>query len=258
MQIFNKFEKINRIIMGYQIIDDYNNDKVVEGTLAKTFMSNVFSFMFLALAVSGITAYAFATIESLSSILYNIDEAGYMSMSIVGWIVAIAPIALVFLMGMRFQKMSFSGMLGVFILYSFLTGASLSIIFFMYTTGSIATTFLISAGTFGIMAIVGYTTSTDLTKLGSILKMAVIGLIIAMVVNIFLGSELIDYIISGIGVLVFTGLTAYDTQKLKNIGSSVDSNTDEGKKMAVYGALSLYLDFINLFLFLLRFLGSRD
>jgi hypothetical protein len=108
------------------------------------------------------------------------------------------------------------------------------------------------------MAVVGYTTSTDLTKFGSIMMMGLIGIIIAMVVNWFMQSTTLDYIISGLGVLIFTGLTAYDMQKLKRIGSQVDSATDEGNKYALMGALTLYLDFINLFLFLLRFLGNRD
>ena len=149
-------------------------------------------------------------------------------------------------------------MLTAMIAFSLLMGISLSSIFAVYTAGSITTTFLITSATFGIMAVLGYTTSTDLTKFGSILMMGLIGIIIAMVVNWFMQSSTLDYIISGLGVLIFTGLTAYDMQKLKRIGMQVDSTSDEGNKYALMGALTLYLDFINLFLFLLRFLGNRD
>jgi FtsH-binding integral membrane protein len=133
----------------------------------------------------------------------------------------------------------------------------LSSIFAIYTGNSIASTFFITSGTFTVMAILGYTTKTDLTKFGSILIMGVIGIVIAMVVNMFMQSEMMSYIISGIGVLIFTGLTAYDVQKLKRIGAGVEYGTDEANKLAIMGALNLYLDFINLFLFLLRFMGDR-
>jgi FtsH-binding integral membrane protein len=137
-------------------------------------------------------------------------------------------------------------------------GASLSYIFVAYSIGSITNVFIITAGTFAIMAVVGYTTKTDLTRFGSLLMMALIGIILAMVVNWFVGSERIDYLISIIGVLVFTGLIAYDTQKIKNIGAQVGLENETGRKLAIMGATSLYLDFINLFLFLLRLLGRRD
>ncbi len=239
--------------MDNRILDNYNNDTVVRGELAKSFMSNVFSYMTLALIISGVAAYAFGTIDSLTSLLHNADG----SRSVLGWVVTFAPLGLVLLMGFRYQKFSFSGMLGIFILFSFLMGASLGYIFFYYSLGALTTTFLVTAGTFGAMAIIGYTTKTDLTKFGSILYMALIGLLIAMLVNFFMESSTMDFVISGIGVLIFTGLTAYDTQKLKHIGMSIDGRSEDGKKAVIMGALSLYLDFINLFLFLLRFLG-RD
>jgi FtsH-binding integral membrane protein len=244
---------IKNKIMRNQIIDNQENQGYAQESLSKTFMSNVFSYMFGALAISGITAYIFGNSESFKNMLYT--DTG---MSIFGWIVMLAPLGLVLLMSAKFQKFSYPTLLGVFALYSILTGMSLGFIFMVYSMGSIAITFLVTAGTFGVMAILGYTTSTDLTKFGSILRMAVIGLVIAMVVNMFMGSETMDYIISGIGVLIFTGLTAYDTQKLKNIGAQMDANSEAGKKASIMGALSLYLDFLNLFLFLLRFMGSRD
>lgn len=228
---------------------------VVEGanSLAKNFVSNVMTYMASALAISGVMAYWFGTNATLMS--YLITETG---MTTLGWIVMFAPLGLVLLMGMRFQKMSSVSMLSVFMIYSMLTGISLSFIFLAYSMGSISITFFITAATFGIMAVLGYTTSTDLTKMGSILYMALIGLIIAMVVNWFMNSAAMDYVISGIGVLIFTGLTAYDMQKVKRIGMNVDHQSEEGTKLALMGALTLYLDFINLFLFLLRFMGNRD
>jgi FtsH-binding integral membrane protein len=224
------------------------------GALAKNFVSNVMTYMTAALAISGVTAYWFGTNGELLSLLYNANG----SMSILGWVAMLGPLALVLLMGFRFQKMSSTGLLTAMIAFSVLMGISLSSIFVVYTSASITMTFLITSATFGIMAVLGYTTSTDLTKFGSILMMGLIGIIIAMVVNWFMQSAALDYLISGIGVLIFTGLTAYDMQKLKRIGSEVDSTTDEGNKYALMGALTLYLDFINLFLFLLRFLGNRD
>lgn len=225
------------------------------GALAKNFISNVMTYMTAALAISGVMAYWFGTNDSLLRLLYNAEGTG---MSIFGWIAMLAPFGLVLLMGFRFQKMSSSSMLAAMVGFSLLMGISLSSVFAIYTAGSITTTFLITSATFGIMAVLGYTTSTDLTKFGSILMMGLIGIIIAMVVNWFMQSAVIDYIISGLGVLIFTGLTAYDMQKLKRIGMQIDSTTDEGNKHALMGALTLYLDFINLFLFLLRFLGNRD
>ena len=161
-------------------------------------------------------------------------------------------------MGFGFQKYSAQFLLGIFLLYSILTGISLSTIFSIYSNGSIASTFFISALTFGVMALTGYTTKTDLTKLGSLLIMGVVGIVIASIINVFLGSSLMHYIISIIGVLVFTGLTAYDVQKIKNIGNQIEQSTENSQKMMIMGALTLYLDFINLFLMMLRLFGNRD
>lgn len=223
--------------------------------LAKTFMSGVFMWMFLALAITAITSWTVATSPSMLSIIYN-PETG--SMSVMGWIIMLAPLGLVLWMSAGFQRMSASAMLIIFVLFSVLLGASLSSIFLIYTSASIVKTFLITSGMFGVMAVVGYTTKTDLTKFGSIMFMGLIGLIIASVVNIFMKSGTLDYIISFIGVLVFTGLTAYDVQKLKRIGSTAVQEDETTRKLTIMGALTLYLDFINLFLFLLRFFGNRN
>ena len=229
----------------------------ISGSITKTFMSNVFSYMASALAISGIISYWFGNDLELVGMLFTQTADGIVKMNMLGYIVMFAPLGFVLLMSFGFQKMSSMTMVLLFIAYSAIMGVSLSTIFLVYTASSIFTTFFITAGTFGVMAFLGYTTKTDLTKFGSILMMGLIGIIIASVVNMFMGSETMDYIISILGVLIFTGLTAYDVQKLKRIGSGVEYGTDETNKLAIMGALNLYLDFVNLFLFLLRFLGDR-
>ena len=226
---------------------------IEQKALAKNFVANVFSMMFIALIVSGITAFWFASSGMVNN-LYS--ETG--GMNALGWIIMLAPLGLVMLMGFGFQKLSVLQLMGVFMAYSLLTGMSLSFIFLVYSAPSIVSTFFISAITFGIMAFAGYTTKTDLTKMGSLLIMALIGIVIASVINLFIGSGPLDYIISIVGVLVFTGLTAYDVQKIKRIGAGIEHGTASSQKLMIMGALTLYLDFINLFLMLLRLLGNRD
>jgi len=226
----------------------------VDGSLAKSFMSNVFSWMSLALVVSGVFAYLFGTSTELIGYIYNLQTGG---MTIFGYLTVFGPLILVLIMGMRFQKLSYGSMVILYAVFSALMGISLSSIFLIYTMGSIAKVFFITAATFGAMALVGYTTKTDLTKFGSILYMALIGIIIASVVNWFMHSAQMDYIISILGVLIFTGLTAYDVQKLKRIGMGLEYQDENTNKLVLMGALSLYLDFINLFLFLLRLFGDR-
>jgi FtsH-binding integral membrane protein len=230
----------------------YTED-VQSQSVAKTFMSSVFGWMFVALGITAVTAYLFASSPSLISQLYT--ESG---MSILGWVVMLAPFGFVMFMSFRFQQMSRSTLSMMFLFYSILMGMSLSFILLAYTSASVFSTFIVTSGTFGLMALVGYTTSTDLTKFGSILMMALVGIILASVVNFFMKSGTMEYIISILGVLIFTGLTAYDVQKLKRIGMATGEYQGESRdKLAIMGALTLYLDFINLFLFLLRFLGNR-
>ncbi len=236
--------------------DQYNtltDIKVRDESSVQSFMTAVFSWMFIALAITAVTAYYVASTPSIMQLM--ISETG---LSIFGWVVMLAPIGFVLLMSFRFQKLSALSLSLLFLVYSILVGLSISFIFMVYTMGSIATTFGVTSLTFGIMAIAGYTTKTDLTKFGSILIMALIGIIVATLVNFFLKSESMQYLISFIGVLVFTGLTAYDVQKLKKIGTEMIAGQESTRKYAIMGALSLYLDFINLFLFLLRFLGRRN
>lgn len=228
----------------------------LDGALAKTFMANVYAFMFAALAVSGLTAYVIGTNEAMWMNIFINESTGQIGM--LYWVIAFSPFAFILALNYGINKFSASVLTIIFIAFAFVMGLSLSSIFMVYSMGSIAQTFFITAGTFGVMSFLGYTTKTDLTKFGSILMMALIGLIIAMVVNWFMQSEFMGYVISMVGVLIFTGLIAYDTQKLKRIGAGVEYGSDDAKKLAILGATSLYLDFINLFLFLLRILGSRD
>lgn len=222
--------------------------------LSKTFMASVFSWMFAALAITSIVAYYFANSIELLSLLVN-PELG--KLTILGYVVMFAPIGFVLAMSLGFNRFSYPVILFLFLLYSAVMGASLSFIFLAYTAGSIYGTFAAASGMFGLMALVGYTTKTDLTKFGAIMMMGLVGIIIASLINMFVGSSGLDYIISFIGVLVFTGLTAYDVQKLKNIGAGVEYGTATTGKLIILGALSLYLDFINLFLMLLRLFGDR-
>lgn len=230
------------------------DQSAVAGQLSKTFMSHVFSYMASALVITGIIAFVFGTNPEMLRFMFN--EAG--SLNIMGWVVMLAPLGFVLALGGLMQRLSPPMMLLLFIAYAAVMGLSLSFIFLAYTASTIYATFFITAGMFSVMAIAGWTTSTDLTKFGSILFMALIGLILASVVNFFMGSSMLDWLISMAGVLIFAGLTAYDVQKLKRIGSGVEIGTASGTKLAMWGAVSLYLDFINLFLFLLRLFGSRD
>ncbi|TSA27155.1 MAG: Bax inhibitor-1/YccA family protein [Bacteroidetes bacterium] len=216
-------------------------------------MASVFLWMTLAMVITAVTAYWFASDQALIGSLVNFETG---KMSGLGWFVMLAPLGFVLLMSFGYQKLSPAIMTLLFLAFSVLIGMSLSFILIVYTAASVYKTFAITAGMFGIMAVTGYTTKTDLTKFGSIMFMGLIGVVLAMVVNFFLKSSTLEYLISVIGVLVFTGLTAYDVQKLKRIGSQpLDAvNT---RKLAIMGALTLYLDFINLFLFLLRLLGDR-
>lgn len=222
--------------------------------LSQSFISRVLSYMAGALVISSILAYVFGNSPALLQYIINMETGG---MTGLGWVALLAPLGMVFFMGARFQKMSAQTMMLVFVLFSALMGISLSTIFIIYPIGTIYTTFGVTAITFVIMAFVGYTTKTDLTKFGSILMMGLIGIIVAMVVNMFMQNAMMDYVISIIGVLIFTGLIAYDMQKLKRIGMGVEYGTQAESKLALMGALSLYLDFINLFLFLLRIFGGN-
>lgn len=211
---------------------------------------SVYLWMTLALAITGFTAmYIAKSYTFLEMIAQN---------SMMFWGLLIAEIGLVMYLSARIQRISFTTATLLFIAYSIVNGLTLSILFMVYTMSSIATTFFITAGTFGAMALFGYITQKDLTRIGSLCGMAVIGLIIATIVNMFLHNSMMDMVISGIGVLVFVGLTAYDSQKIKQMltGNDIEIN-ETTQKIALMGALTLYLDFINLFIYLLRLFGDR-
>lgn len=219
--------------------------------MSKTFMANVFSWMFAALVITGIIAYAFGTNMELLSLL--VTERGF---SILGYIVIFAPLAFVLVINFGFERLSLMAIVALFALYAIAMGMSLSFIFVAYAHSFIYQTFFISAGTFGLMAVLGYTTKTDLTKLGMILMIALLGVVIASVVMMFTGGD--TFIIDILCVFIFTGLTAYKVQMLKQLGAQASVDSVNGKKLAVWGALSLYITFINLFLTLLRLFGRRD
>lgn len=229
---------------------DFVKDTNVSKTAQSTLMRSVYTWMTLALAITGLTAmYMAKSLTVINMMMQN---------SMLFWGVLIAEVVLVMYMSARINKISFTTATLLFIAYSILNGVTLSILFLIYTASSIATTFFVTAGTFGAMALFGYVTKKDLTRIGSLCIMGVIGLIIASVVNMFLHNTMMDMIISYVGVLLFVGLTAYDAQKIKHLLSGDDIEVNEStQKIALLGALTLYLDFINLFIYLLRILGDR-
>jgi FtsH-binding integral membrane protein len=227
-------------------------------SMSRTFMANVFSWMAAALIFTTIIAYYFSHNAELSSLLFNVDSiTGKKSTTGIGLLVMLSPLVFVFAINLGINRFSYPVILLLFLTFAAFMGASLSTLFLRYTEASIYTTFASTAGMFGAMALVGYTTKTDLTKFGSLMMMGAIGLFIAMLVNFFLQSDGLRYIISFIGVIVFTGLTAYDVQKLKNIGAGVQYGIESTSKLVILGALNLYLDFINLFVFMLNLFGDR-
>ena len=213
-------------------------------------MRKVYLWMTMALAITGFTAYGVATSPGILQTIYSNPA--------VMWGLVIAELILVITVSGAINRLSLSVATLLFIVYSVLNGALLSSVFLVYTASSVATVFFITAGTFAAMALVGYTTKTDLSSMGKILLMALIGMIIATIVNLFVKSTGLELIISYIGVLVFVGLTAYDSQKIKQMLLQAPDASEGAQKVALLGALSLYLDFINLFLYLLRIFGRRD
>ena len=213
----------------------------------RRYMLQVYNYMASGLALTGIVAYVVANTPALFNAIYGTPLM---------WVVFLAPLGFIFFLSAKMQTMSFATAQTVFWLFAGVMGLSLASIFVVYTQTSIARVFFITAGMFGAMSLYGYTTKKDLSGWGSLLFMGLFGIIIAMVVNIFLQSSALQFAISVIGVIVFTGLTAYDTQKIKEIYLVSDSEAVQGKK-AIMGAVRLYLDFINLFIMLLHLLGQR-
>ena len=226
----------------------------------RAYMLKVYNYMTTALFLTGFVAYFFGKASMITN-----DFGQIVGLTAIGntlfnsplqWIVMLAPLGLVFYISFRINKMSLSTAQTTFWIFSTLMGLSLASIFIVYTGASIARVFFISSATFAAMSLYGYTTKRDLTALGGFLIMGLFGIIIASIVNIFMQSSAMYFAISIIGVLIFVGLTAYDTQKIKNMYYAADSETQSGKK-AIMGALRLYLDFINLFIMLLRLFGQR-
>lgn len=233
-----------------------NNSGEQTISTSRSFVSGVFAWMFLALLVSAAAAYLFVTDANLMGYLLTESSKGLRPNGL-GLLVMFAPLGLVFLLSFGFNKLSFSAMSVIYLVYALITGISLSFILLSFTGESVVKTFGITALMFGSMAALGYTTKMDLTRFGSILYMCLFGVLISMVVNFFMHSGGLAYIIDIAGVLIFTGLTAYDMQKIKNMGDSLSSGAESTKKMMLMGALNLYLDFLNMFLFLLRLFGDR-
>lgn len=233
----------NEIEFQNQVIQSVN-------TAYRTLMGKVYLWMTLALAVTGLTSLYVASSPGLVQSIFA--SRGTF------WLLVIAELALVFILSARIMKMSFSTAGIMFALYSVLNGITMSFIFIAYTSTSIATAFFVTAGMFAAMSFIGFVTKKDLSSFSSFFTMALIGLIIASVVNIFLNSSVMYWIITYVGVLLFVGLTAYDTQKIKQMlieyGDEVNDST---QKLALIGSLSLYLDFINLFLYILRLFGNN-
>lgn len=213
-------------------------------------MRKVYVWMTLALVITGFTAYGVANSPGILQTIY--------SNQILFWGLIIAEFALVFGVSAAINRLSLTTATLMFILYSVINGALMSYIFLAYTASSITTVFFITAGTFGVMALIGYTTKTDLSSMGKILFMALIGLVIATLVNIFIKSDGLTLILSYVGVLIFVGLTAWDSQKIKQMLLQAPDAGEGAQKLALLGALTLYLDFINLFIYLLRIFGRRE
>lgn len=236
---------------------DYSYQNVVQiedADQSRKFIAGVFSWMFVALGISSIAAFLFANTPALLQLLIDpvTGQATFLF-----YVAMFSPFAFVLIMSFGINRISYLGLSLLYIAYSAATGISLSFILLVYTASSVSGVFLTSAVVFGIMAVAGYTTKTDLTKFGSLMMMLLVGIIVASIVNWFLHSSGLSMLISYIGVAVFVGLTAYDVQKLKRIGAGLEYGDASAKKMALMGGLTLYLDFVNLFLFLLRIFGRR-
>jgi len=226
----------------------------------RAYMVSVYNYMTIGLAITGLVAigmFKLAVTQDASGALAltSLGQAVYASP--LKWVVALAPLGMVFFLSARIHAMTTAGAQIAFWTFSALMGLSLSTIFLVYTGTSIARVFFITAAAFGALSLYGYTTKKDLSGFGTFLFMGLIGIVIASLVNLFIGSTMIQFVVSVVGVLVFSGLTAYDTQRIKEMYSAVDDSNIMGRK-AIMGALSLYLDFINLFMMLLNLFGNRE
>jgi len=234
----------------------YNYDNVIEvrdqsEVSSRRFMAGVFSWMFVALGVSAVTVYLFLNMGLLNLVVGPTGFTGF------GYFALFSPLAFSLVMQFGYNRISYPVLVLLFVAYATLIGISLSIIFLIYTAASIFGVFITASVTFGIMAIAGYTTKMDLTRFGSIMYILFIGILVASLANFFMHSEQMSYIISYIGIAVFTGLTAYYMQMLKRIGAGIEYGDASSKKLALMGALTLYITLINLFFMILRLFGRR-
>jgi FtsH-binding integral membrane protein len=222
------------------------------------FLAKVFYWMAIGLGLTGVTAFITVNSQTALQLLFSVQD-GYAKPNMLLYGLLIGELGMVFYLSARIQKISAQAATGIFIGYSILNGITLSTILLFYTMSSVALTFFVTSGMFGAMAVYGFVTKRDLTSWGSFLFMGLIGIIIAMFANFFFQSPMMSWVISGIGVIIFTGLTAYDVQQITRMGEQgiLDGGEAVIRKGAIMGALKLYLDFINLFLMLLRFLGDR-
>jgi FtsH-binding integral membrane protein len=242
---------------------DYDN-RVIRGTATagaidaglRAYMLRIYNYMLIGLVLTGATAWLTASTPFGQLFFQANPQTGAIGMTALGFIALFAPLGLVLFLSFRINKMSVGAAQMTFWIYAGLVGIGIAPILWIYTGTSVAETFFITAAMFGAMSLWGYTTRSDLSGMGSFLFMGLIGLVIASVVNIFLHSAMMQWILSVAGVIIFTGLTAYDTQYIKESYVASDDGTVAGRK-AIFGALKLYLDFLNLFLFLLRFMGNR-
>lgn len=241
----NEWNNINT--GGFQTAVQAENEATLQRYVAGV-MRKVYGKMTLGLLATAITSFLVLSSPALMNVLFG-------NMAIM-WILFAAELGMVIYLSARIEKLSTGTATALFYAYSILNGLTLTPIFLVYTGASIAMTFAITSGTFGAMTIFGYVTRQDLSKLGSFLFMALLGLIVCVVINMFMHNSMFDLLISGAGVLIFVGLTAWDTQAIKRMSAEADPSMMG--KVATMGALTLYLDFINLFLYLLRFFGSRD
>ena len=223
----------------------------------RAYMLSVYNYMTSAILLTGVVALLIGNTNARDAIVSYNALTGQGGMTALGWIVTFAPLGIVLWMSFGFNRISAGLAQFLFWTFAVLMGASLSTIFIAYEIGSIALTFFATAAAFASLSLYGYTTKRDLSGMGTFLLMGLVGLIVASVVNLFLGNPALDLAIAAIGVLIFAGLTVYDTQKIKSLYFQV-AGSDIMGKTAIMGALTLYLDFINMFLFLLRFLGNRD
>lgn len=235
-------------------MSNYLNQETYTQEATRVFFRNVYSYMFGALSISGLIAYMAGNKEFIGTYFINADRG----ISPLFYIVVFAPVGLGLLIQMAYNRLSMTALLALFVAYAGLMGLSLSTIFLIYDISAIAMTFFVSAGAFASMAILGYTTKTDLTKFGSLLYMVFIGMFIAGIVNLFIQSDGFSFIISVLGVFVFTGLTAYQMQQLKMVAQTPGISEEDRNKLSLIGGLQLYILFINLFLSLLRILGNRN